>query len=136
MIVDKNIDKTAEAVKGFKMDRQSTRTAKAIKEINALGRKINEEYFDAICEKYGVKPENVEAIMYGEGCVKRQMEGLRKHLLTYRSITNSAALKKYGCVRFDARMAEVSRIHGIVFNRRVVKASNGVEYIRYELIRR
>ena len=136
MIVDKNIDKTAEAVKGFKMERQSTRTAKAVKEINALGRKINEEDFDAICEKYGVKPENVEAIMYGEGYAKRQMDGLRKHLLTYRSITNSAALKKYGCVRFDARMAEVSRIHGIVFNRRVVKASNGVEYIRYELIRR
>ncbi len=74
--------------------------------------------------------------MYGEGCAKRQMEGLRKHLLMNRSITNSAALKKYGCVRFDARMAEVSRIYGIVFNRRVVKASNGVEYIRYELIRR
>jgi len=136
MIVDKNIDKTAEAVKGFKMERQSTRTAKAVKEIHALGRKINEEDFDAICLKYGVKPENVETIMYGKDCAKRQMEGLRKHLLTYRSITNSAALKKYGCVRFDARMAEVSRIHGIVFNRRVIKASNGVEYIRYELIRR
>ena len=136
MIVDKNIDKTAEEVKGFKMERPSTKTEKAIGEIHALGRKINEEDFDAICLKYGVKPENVEAIMYGEGYAKRQMDGLRKHLLTYRSITNSAALKKYGCVRFDARMAEVSRIHGIVFNRRVVKASNGVEYIRYELIRR
>jgi hypothetical protein len=133
MNIDRNIDKTAEKVRGYKTERETTRTAKAIKEIHALGKKVNEEDFDAICAKHKVNPLKAEAIIFGETSVTKQRENMRRHALTHRTITNSAAFKKYGCVRFDARMAEISRDFGIVFNRREVKASNGVEYVRYEL---
>jgi hypothetical protein len=133
MNIDRNIDKTAEKVRGFKTERETTRTAKAIKEIHALGKKIHEADFDAICAKHKVNPLKVESVIFSDVAIKRQREDMRRHALTHRTITNSAAYKKYGCVRFDARMDEITKEHGIIFNRREVMAYNGVEYIRYEL---
>ena len=130
------IDTAHENVKAINDNNRPTkRHERAVHEIREKEGHTNEAEFVAICKKHKVNPDKVEILMKGDYDISKQVLEIKRYILTYRSITDSAIYKKFGMYRPDATMKKLADNYGINYRRRKVTV-NGREYIRYELIRR
>lgn len=124
------IDNTIDSVKtDFPTSVKSV--AKAVHEINKYKR-ITEAMFNDICGRFKANPDKCEVVILGTVTIENQRQAIWKHIVNKRSITD-LAIRRMGCFRPDKRMAELEAKYGIQYNRREVTATNGTEFVRYEL---
>lgn len=124
------IDNTIDSVKkDFPTSVKSV--AKAVHEINKHKR-ITEAMFNEICGRFKADPDKCEVVILGTVTIENQRQAIWKHIVNKRSITD-LAMRRMGCFRPDKRMAELEAKYGIQYNRREVTATNGTEFVRYEL---
>jgi len=124
------IDNTIDSVKkDFPTSVKSV--AKAVNEINKH-KCITEAMFNDICGRFKANPDKCEAVILGTVTIENQRQAIWKHIVNKRSITD-LAMRRMGCFRPDKRMTELEAKYGIQYNRREVTATNGTEFVRYEL---
>lgn len=63
---------------------------------------------------------------------RTQLEAIRKHLKSGKSLTPLEALRKFGSLRLGARVWELKRA-GMVIEKRMVEVSGGKKVARYRV---